>query len=269
VGEENKVRFRERRFYLAAMLGWSINLFRVFGIQLSLHVTFPLLLAYAGWEGWVEGGRTGLLWQVLLMSCFFVFVVLHELGHSLTAQRYGVRVPRIMLLPIGGMAEMDQIPRRSSAEFLITVAGPAVNFAIVALLLPFLWREALGWSEVTEFSARNLLTQLLWANLIMGTFNLLPVYPMDGGRILRSILALWLPYLRATWWAVTFTRVLAPLLAFAAYYFDLWLLSGLFLFIFMAAGAEYRVLLRREQDAAYWAERAQRAALVPPPVNPG
>jgi Zn-dependent protease len=249
------------------MLGWSINLFRVFGIQLAVHATFFLLLAYAAYEGWLSGGLPGLGWRVLVTTLFFVCVILHELGHSLTAQRYGVRVPRILLLPIGGMAEMDHIPRRPSAEFLITVAGPAVNFAIVAVLLPFAWRQVLGLEEVPEFSAAELIVQLFFANLIMGTFNLLPVYPMDGGRIVRSILAIWLPYLQATWWAVTITRVLAPIFAFIAVYFlDWWMLGFLFLFILLIGNTEYRVLRRREEEAAYWAAIARR--VVVPPADP-
>ena len=114
------------------MLGWSINLFRVFGIQLAVHASFVLLLAYYGYDGWKEGGLPGLLWSLGLIILFFVCVVLHELGHSLTARRYGVRVPRILLLPIGGMAEFDRIPRKPSEELLITIAGPAVNFVLVA-----------------------------------------------------------------------------------------------------------------------------------------
>lgn len=250
------------------MLGWSINLFRIFGIQLAVHGTFFLLLAYAGYEGWRSDGTAGLLWHVLLTSCFFVCVVLHELGHSLTALRYGVRVSRILLLPFGGMAEMEQIPRRPSAEFLITIAGPAVNFALVAVLLPFGWRYLLGLELLTNFTPAELVTQLLWANLIMGIFNLLPVYPMDGGRILRSILAIWLPYLRATWWAVTITRVLAPLFAaVAVFYFNWWMLGALFIFILTIAGAEYQSLLRREQELAYWAEMARQVPEAIPPVG--
>jgi Zn-dependent protease len=170
-------------------------LFRVFGIQLAVHATFFLLLAYAAYEGWASAGPRGLVWRVLLTILFFVCVVLHELGHSLTARRYGVKVPRILLLPIGGMAEMDHIPRKPSAEFLITVAGPAVNFVLAGVLLPFVWREALGLEGLERFSLGAVLFQLFWANLVMGIFNFLPVYPMDGGRILRSILAIWLPYL--------------------------------------------------------------------------
>lgn len=243
------------------MLGWSINLFRIFGIQLAVHATFFLLLAYVAYDGWRRGGQIGLVWQVWLTIFFFLCVVLHELGHSLTARAYGVKVPRILLLPIGGMAEMDRIPRKPSAEFLITIAGPAVNFVIAALLLPVVW--GIFWSPdpIREFSAADTLATLFQWNIAMGIFNLLPVYPMDGGRILRSVLALWLPYLRATWWAVMIARVLAPLLAFAAVYFlDSWMLAILFLFILSAGTAEYRILVRREQEEAYFAEVARRVA---------
>jgi Zn-dependent protease len=243
------------------MLGWSIRLFRLFGIQLSVHVSFLLLLAWAGWQGWELGGGTGMGWMLLLIGLFFTCVILHELGHSLTARRYGVRVPRILLLPIGGMAEFDRIPRRPAAELLITVAGPAVNFALVLLLAPFVWREVLGLVAVRDFTLPGLLTQLWWANLVMGVFNLLPVFPMDGGRIFRAALATRLPYLRATWWAVTVGRTLALVLAaVAVLYFDHLMAGVLFVFIFFAAGAEYRALLAREREEAYWAEVARRIA---------
>jgi Zn-dependent protease len=246
------------------MLGWSINLFKVFGIQLAVHASFVLLLAYYGYEGWVEGGGPGLLWSVGVIVLFFVCVILHELGHSLTARRYGVRTARILLLPIGGMAELEQIPRRPSAELLITAAGPAVNFALVALLLPFAWPGIFGQEEVSYYSAGGLVIQLCFANLIMGCFNLVPVFPMDGGRIFRALLAIWLPYLKATYWAVMVGRVLAVLLAGWALYRGNYLLGALFMFIFFAGAAEYRQALRREQEEAYWAEMARRATVVTP-----
>ncbi|MDI1248263.1 MAG: site-2 protease family protein [Lacunisphaera sp.] len=246
------------------MLGWSINLFKVFGIQLAVHASFVLLLAYYGYEGWVEGGLPGLLWSVGLISLFFVCVILHELGHSLTARRYGVRTARILLLPIGGMAELEQIPRKPSAELLITVAGPAVNFVLVALLLPFAWHGIFSEEEVALYSPAGLAIQLCIANLIMGVFNLVPVFPMDGGRIFRALLAIRLPYVRATYWAVMVGRVLAVLLAVWALYKDNYMLAVLFMFIFFAGTAEYRQTLRREQEDAYWAEMARRARLVAP-----
>lgn len=104
------------------MLGWSINLCKVFGIQLAVHASFVLLLAYWGYQGWLEGGVVGMGWSVGLIVLFFACVILHELGHSLTARRYGINVPRIMLLPIGGMAEFERIPRKPAQELLITVA---------------------------------------------------------------------------------------------------------------------------------------------------
>jgi len=243
------------------MLGWSINLFRIFGIQLAVHASFVLLLAYYGWRGWQLGGAGGALWSVAVIVLFFVCVVLHELGHSLTARRYGVRVPRILLLPIGGMAEMDRIPRRPSAELIITIAGPAVNYLLVLLLLPLIWHELLGLVEIPDFSAADMLTQLWWANLIMGTFNLLPVFPMDGGRIFRALLAFKLPYLRATWWAVRVGQALAAIFAaLAVFYFNNMMAGVLFVFIFMAGGTEYRSLVQREQEAAEWAEMSRRVA---------
>ena len=244
------------------MLGWSINLFRVFGIQLAVHVSFLLLLAYFGYEGWLEGGWPGAGWSVLLIVLFFACVVMHELGHSLTARRYGVRVPRILLMPIGGMAEFDRIPRQPRAELLITAAGPAVNFVLVALLLPLIWTDL--WSEqaVPRYGVATPLIELTAGNLLMGTFNLLPVFPMDGGRILRALLARRMDYLKATRRALLVARIAAPLLAIAAVYFlHAYLLGVLFLFIFFAGDAEYRQLLRREQEAAYWADWNRRMML--------
>lgn len=246
------------------MLGWSINLFKVFGIQLAVHASFWLLLAYYGYEGWVEAGVPGLCWSVGVIVLFFVCVILHELGHSLTARRYGVQTSRILLLPIGGMAELEQIPRRPSAELLITAAGPAVNFALVALLLPFAWHGWFSEEEVALYSAGGLVIQLCAANLIMGCFNLVPVFPMDGGRIFRALLAIRLPYLSATYWAVMVGRVLSVLFALWAFYRGNYLLGVLFLFIFFAGAAEYRHTLRRAQEEAYWAEMARRATQMPP-----
>jgi Zn-dependent protease len=243
------------------MLGWSINLFRVFGIQLALHASFFLLLAYYALNGWREGGVVGMCWRVGMIVLFFVCVVLHELGHSLTARRYGVRVQRILLTPIGGMAEFDRIPRQPSAELLVTLAGPAVNFLIAALLLPCVWGPLFSDAEVASLSLPGLGVELLIANVIMGGFNLLPVFPMDGGRILRALLAMKLPYLRATYWAALIGKILSAVFAAVAFLYLHWPMAGiLFIFIFFAGDAEYRVLLRREREAQYWAELAKRVS---------
>jgi Zn-dependent protease len=239
-------------------------LFKVFGIQLAVHASFVLLLAFWGYQGWQESGALGMAWSVGLIVLFFVCVILHELGHSLTARRYGINVPRIMLLPIGGMAEMDRIPRKPSQELLITVAGPAVNFLLVALLLPLVWRGLVRGEDILVYSVDGVVYQLWWANLIMGIFNLAPVFPMDGGRIFRALLAMRLPYLRATWWAVMVGRVLAIGLIVWGLYTDRLMLAVLFTFILFAGNNEYQVALRREQEEAYWRELARQAVLVPP-----
>ncbi len=247
------------------MLAWSINLFRVFGIQLAVHVSFFLLLAYVGYEGWMEAALPGLLWSVGLILIFFVCVILHELGHSLTAQRYGVRVSRILLLPIGGMAEFDRIPRNPWQELVITVAGPAVNFVLAGLFFVLSWRGLVNVEEVTPNSFASLLDTLWFWNLVMGAFNLLPVFPMDGGRILRALLALKLPYLRATYWAALVSKILAPVFAGVAFFvFDSKMLGVLFLFILFVGDAEYRLALRRDQEERSWADLARRAPMIKP-----
>jgi Zn-dependent protease len=240
------------------MLGWSINLFRVFGIRLAMHFTFLLLVAYAAWAGWTENPTDrwmGLAVDLVLIVLLFTCIVLHELGHSLVARRYGIGVSRILLLPIGGMAEFDSIPRQPRRELLISLAGPAVNFSIVLLLLLFLpWPKDWGADSV-EFSARGLGDLLLRINLIMGGFNLLPVFPMDGGRIFRALLATRCSYLKATFWAATVGKVLAVLgmiwfLAIAKHPNPM--AACLFLFILVAGDLEYRAVKRRELQAARW-----------------
>lgn len=231
------------------MRGWSIALFRLFGIRLEIHATFLLLLAYVGYEGWRAAGALGLAASVLFVVMIFACVVLHELGHSLVAKRFGIGVSRIMLLPIGGMALFDSIPRQPAKELAITAAGPAVNFLIVALLLPFSnWREfSLGALSV-PLDASGVADALVVVNLIMGLFNLLPVFPMDGGRILRALLATRLPYTRATFLAARIGQVLALAGAAAVLLLGGSLITVLLLvFIFVGAGLELRYVERTEK----------------------
>lgn len=255
-----------------------MNLFRVRGIQLAVHFSFFILLAYVGWEGWqgdpqedVARGWEGMFWNIVMLLAFFTCVVLHELGHSFTAMHFGVGVRRILLMPIGGMAEFDRIPRQPGREFLITLAGPAVNFAIAALLWALVGVPA-GWPlGNVEFAAdaRGFGQLLLSWNLLMGCFNLIPVFPMDGGRIFRALLATRLPYLRATFVAATVGKVLAVVAALAAVlYFNRPLTAALFLFIFFAGEMEYRAVKRGEIDEAQWREVLERLRDLPPAEDP-
>ena len=248
------------------MLAWSLKLFRIRGIQLAVHVSFLLLLGFIAWEGYSEDGWTGVGWNVATLLAFFTCVVLHELGHSFTARHYGVGARRILLMPIGGMAEFDAIPRQPVQELLITLAGPAVNFLIAAVLWLFVGVPA-GWPGhppgSIDFSAdaTGFAQLLLTWNLLMGLFNLVPVFPMDGGRILRALLATRLPYLRATFIAATVGKVLAVAGGLVALLvFDLPLTAVLFAFIFLAGEMEYRAVRRREQEDALWRETLARLA---------
>jgi Zn-dependent protease len=250
------------------MLGWSINLFRIRGIRISLHFSFLLMLAYVCEEGWQEAGMTGLWWSAATFLAFFTCVVLHELGHSLTAMRFGVHVRRILLMPIGGMAEFDRIPRLPSQEFLITIAGPAVNFAIAALLWCVIDLPGRGNTDAASGSILDLGTTLLVWNIWMGIFNLLPAFPMDGGRILRSILAMRLPYLRATYWAVTVAKVIMVPAIIWELYRGRYLVVAIFIFIYLAGEAEYRAVLRRELEEAHWREALLQHLATPPAEEP-
>lgn len=253
------------------MLGWSINLFRIRGIRLAVHFSFLLLLAYVANEGWTEDGLNGLFWSVATILTFFSCVVLHELGHSFTAMHYGIGVRRILLMPIGGMAEFDSIPRRPLHELLITAAGPSVNFVIAAVLglavgLPRGWSF---WSFADyPANATGFAQMLLHWNLWMGCFNLLPSFPMDGGRILRALLAMRLPYLRATFWAATIGKVVCVLAAGYALFTGHTMPAVLFAFIFVVGELEYRAVKRRELEDAYWRETMLRVYAVPPGREP-
>jgi len=228
-----------------------MNLFRIRGIQLAVHLTFLLLLLLVAWDGWSVEGWSGMAWSVGYLVMLFVCITLHELGHAFAAKVYGIHVPRILLLPIGGMAELDFIPRQPRQEWMITLAGPAVNFALVMILLCVVPWPGWRWDEASPIGVVTFLQDLLRFNLIMGLFNLIPVFPMDGGRLLRATLACRLPYLRATEIAARMGQVLA--IAAATFILIRWpirmaLAAVLFIFIAVAAESEYRATRIRERS---------------------
>jgi Zn-dependent protease/CBS domain-containing protein len=228
-------------------VGGSIYLMRIAGIDLRMHVTFPLILIWAAIQFGLllDRGLEGALFGVIVTLVLFFIVVLHELGHALTARRFGVPTKQIVLLPIGGVAQLQRIPEKPIAEFLIAIAGPAVNFALAIILyligLAFGFRLGDTLGALQNLGTANFSTlfgYIFIANLFLGVFNLLPAFPMDGGRVLRALLATVLPYTRATQIAVFIGQGMAFL-------FGLWgfLGGGFFLiliaiFIFMGAGQE-------------------------------
>ncbi len=252
------------------MLGWSLNLFRIRGIQLAVHGSFFLLLAWVANDGWNDGQMAGLLWNTGALLAFFGCVVLHELGHSFTAMHYGIGVGRILLMPIGGMAEFSAIPREPRRELLITLAGPAVNFVIAGGLWFVVRRLP---DEFRLYSVDGLVYQLFYANIMMGCFNLLPAFPMDGGRILRATLATRMTYLRATRVAAMLGKIICFIGVGVALWLHFWMLAILFGFIAFAGEAEYRAVRRRELEDARWREMlaqiyGPKPASEPPLLSP-
>lgn len=229
---------------------WSIRLFRIFGIELELHLTFLILWGIFTAVGWMDGGWQGIIWASLLLGLIFTCVVLHELGHSLTARYYRIRVSRILLLPFGGMAQFDRIPRQPRQEILISFAGPAVNLVIIVALLPFMtWPSwPLFDGRGLPFDLPTLVQALVVLNAIMGLFNLLPIFPMDGGRVLRAVLATRLSYLQATSISVNLAKLLTVTgILIAAFKLHDPLLVFLFAFIYLGGDMEYRMIKRREK----------------------
>jgi Zn-dependent protease/CBS domain-containing protein len=210
-------------------VGTSLTLFKVFGIQVRVHWSFILILIYGAFSS--IGGQLnpilGALYGILVILLLFVCVTLHEFGHALVAQYYKVNVSSITLLPIGGVASLERMPDKPLEEFLIAIAGPLVNFALAVLLIPlaFLAYNFSPQSAVTPLSISNLLAMtqtpslvgllinLTLTNIGLALFNLLPAFPMDGGRILRALLAMGMSYVQATRIAVFVGRLMAVLFA--------------------------------------------------------
>lgn len=184
------------------MIG-SVTLFRIFGISIKIHPTFFLLLLLV-----LPGG---VKW-VFLVIAIFSFVTLHELCHSLMAKRFGIKVNEITLLPIGGISAMSRMPEKPSQEFLISIAGPLSN-VIIIIVFYFPLKSLLGpdvlFNPLSTKTWPLAFAYAYWMNLILAGFNLLPAFPMDGGRILRSLLATRMGYQKATRIAVNIGHVFA------------------------------------------------------------
>ncbi len=218
---------------------WAWKIATIAGIPVRVHATFVLLLVFL-FGSRVAGGQSlaRAAEGVGLILCVFACVVLHEFGHALTARRYGVRTRDITLLPIGGVARLERIPEKPSQEIAVALAGPAVNVAISACLggVLFLRAGATGLGGATVL-AGDFLAQLLAINLFLAIFNLIPAFPMDGGRVLRALLATRLDYPRATQIAANIGQGIAFLFGLAGLIWNPMLLF-IALFVFIGAGQE-------------------------------
>lgn len=216
---------------------WSIPIGTVYGTVIRVHVTFLLFLLWIGVMHYLQGGTTAAVQGVAFMSLLFLCVLLHEFGHVFAARRYGVQTPDITLLPIGGVARLERIPEQPSQEFVVALAGPAVNFVIAGVLWIVLGAFPAPEGLDPQNANAGLLTRLVSANVFLALFNLIPAFPMDGGRLLRALLAYRLGYARATGIAATVGQGVAFLLGLAGLFGNPILLF-IALFVYLGASSE-------------------------------
>jgi Zn-dependent protease len=234
------------------MIKRSYLLTKVMGIPVRVHITLVVLLILAAF--WI--GPKGVLYTIGL----FTSIVLHELGHSWVAIRKGCRVREIMLLPVGGVAKMERLPTRPMDEFLIAVAGPLTSFAFFGIF----------FSLIGTGFFMNSFAVLAGINLMLGLFNLLPSFPMDGGRIFRALLTPRIGRLKATELAARIGRIMAVVGGIFALLsnlpgFNKLLLIALAIFIYQAAGAEYRAVYMQQMSQGWFTTGQPADVEVSPP----
>ena len=238
---------------------WSFKLGRILGIDVYIHFTFMLLLGFVGLAHWLpERSLEAALTGMLFFAGLFVCVLLHEYGHALAARKYGIATRDITLLPIGGLARLERMPEKPLQELVVALAGPLVNVVIagslfVGLMLTGNWQPL---SSLTTTSG-NLVERLLVVNVFLVLFNLLPAFPMDGGRVLRSLLAMRLEYARATRIAARIGQGMAALFGFAGLFGNPMLLL-IALFVWIGAGQEAAAV---EMKSSFSGVRVREAML--------
>ena len=209
-------------------MNWSWNVGAIAGIRVFIHWTLLALLGMVGWSGRHADG--GALAAMALYAGVFGCILLHELGHALAARRYGIATRSITLFPFGGIAALERMPTTPKRELVVALAGPAVNVVIALLLLPIVMLT--GWG-----------VNLLWINLMLVAFNLLPAFPMDGGRVLRAALASRMDPIRATRIAVGIGRVIAVLFVVGGIFLNPFLIL-IALVVWTQGAAELRQMQR-------------------------
>jgi Zn-dependent protease len=211
---------------------WSFPVGRIAGIDLKVHGTFFLLLAWVGFVYYRQGGTAAAIEGLVFILLIFLCVVLHEFGHALAARRYGIKTQDITLLPIGGLARLERMPDKPAEELVVALAGPAVNVIIAAMLWIVIGLTGgLPDPHVIEQTRVSLALRLFTVNIWLVLFNMIPAFPMDGGRVLRAILAMRMNHSRATQLAASIGQGIA----FVFFILGLWwnpmlLLIGVFVY---------------------------------------
>jgi stage IV sporulation protein FB len=226
-------------------MSWSLNIGRVAGTVVRIHITFLLFLAWIFAASYAASGAAAAWDALTFIVILFVCVLLHEFGHIFTARAFGVSTPYVTLLPIGGVSQLEHIPENPRQEFLIAIAGPMVNIAIT-LLLVFLAGAHLqpGAAIGLDNAHISMLDRLAVVNLFLALFNLIPAFPMDGGRVLRAALASRFGYVRATELSATIGQFVAFALGFLGLMYNA-LLIFIAIFVYLAASSEAHMVALR------------------------
>jgi Zn-dependent protease/CBS domain-containing protein len=226
-------------------MGWSVNIGSIAGTAVRIHITFLLFLAWIFIASWASAGPASAWSALTFMVLLFVCVLAHEFGHILVARAFGVPTPDVTLLPIGGVARLARIPEAPSEEFLIAIAGPLVNVAIALGLAAFAGADlSTQHLAAVESSKVALVDRLAEVNLFLALFNMIPAFPMDGGRVLRALLAIRLGHVRATEIAAMIGQAFAFVLGFAGLFWNP-LLIFIAIFVYLAAASEAQLVAVR------------------------
>ncbi len=221
----------------------SFKLGQLFGIGVYLHWTFAILIAWVVLVySFQRAGLADIAEGVLFVVAVFACIVAHEFGHALAARRYGIQTRDITLLPIGGVARLARMPEEPWQELVVALAGPAVNVVIAGVLAAGLYaRGSLLGEGKLDLLPGDFLANLTFVNLFLAAFNLLPAFPMDGGRVLRALLATRIDYVRATNIAASVAQGMAIVFALLAPFWNLFLLF-IALFVYLGAQQEAHVV---------------------------
>src|SRR5215831_9112853 len=226
-------------------MSWSLNIGSVAGTVVRVHLTFLLFLAWIFAASYASGGAATAWDSLVFMVLLFLCVLLHEFGHIFTARAFNVPTPYVTLLPIGGVAQLERIPEEPWEEFLIAIAGPMVNIVIMAALM-VLFDAQLQPSAAAAIDNLKipLVDRLAAVNLFLALFNMIPAFPMDGGRVLRALLATRFGYVRATEIAASIGQFVAFVLGFVGLFGNP-LLIFVAVFVYLAAAAEAHLVAIR------------------------
>ena len=219
-------------------MSWSLTIGRIAGTEVRLHITFILFLVWIFGANWAAGGPEQAWYSLAFVVLLFACVVAHEFGHVFAARYFGIATPDVTLLPIGGVARLERISEEPSEEFIIAIAGPLVN-VVIAIALVVFFGARLGFAGLTAIDSTTvpMVDRLAMVNVFLVLFNLIPAFPMDGGRVLRALLATRMGFLRATEVAAVIGQGFAFALGFVGLFSNI-LLVFIAIFVYLAATSE-------------------------------